>query len=312
MMDDSIVSTVPEDAVGAQLEAEINALQSRISILKSQRKLQAAAILSAQTSQSILSRIRASKTASLPSKTPQTTDPVDNEPLFSIASQQRAHTRENLYRACASITTFRVRDPDPNAVDGGRVLGIRIDVSSSGKFIKPYYLFFNKPFPGSDLLRIHRNTLPPCVPLESLVRQHLPTPKVAGEGLKGKRQDLQRFMAAVRREVVGYHNRTAVIKTLRKEFKLDEEMEKGRKGKGKQKEKVIIDVSAADAEAKQIRIEWVDGRIGRCVVGEKGEVKKCVVIGEDGRDREVERRVLGVSGECRMEEIGKRLREGIY
>jgi central kinetochore subunit Mal2/MCM21 len=269
-------------------------------------------ILSSQTSQTILSRIRASKTPSLPTKTPQTTDPDDNEPLFSIASQQRAHTRENLYRACASITTFRVQDPDPNAVDSGRILGVRIDVSSSGKFIKPYYIFLNKPFPGSDLLRVHRHTLPPCIPVDALAKQHLPTPKVAGELVKGKKQSLQHFMAAVRREAVGYHNRTAVIKTLRKEFRLDEEVEKSSKEKGKQREKVIIDVSAADAEAKQVRIEWVDGRIGRCVVGEKGEVKKCVIIGEDGRDREVERRVLGVQGESKMEGIGERLREGIY
>ena len=44
----------------------------------------------------------------------------------------------------------------------------------------------------------------------------------------------------------------------------------------------------------------------------KGQVEKCVVIGEDGRDREVERRVLGVKGKSRMEGIGERLREGIY
>ena len=60
----------------------------------------------------------------------------------------------------------------------------------------------------------------------------------------------------------------AVIKGLRKEFRLDEEEVKGRKWK--QREKVIIDVSAADAEAKQIRIEWVDGRIGEVCGGWEG------------------------------------------
>jgi central kinetochore subunit Mal2/MCM21 len=65
-------------------------------------------------------------------------------------------------------------------------------------------------------------------------------------------------------------------------------------------------------EAKQVRIEWVDGRIGRCVVGDAGLLEKCVVIGEHGRDREVERMVLGDTGSSRMEDIGERLREGIY
>jgi len=128
--------------------------------------------------------------------------------------------------------------------------------------------------------------------------------------VKGKKQDLRRFVRALRREVVGYHNRITVIKGLRKEFGLDVvESEAGRK-KGKGRAKVIVDISAADAEAKQVRIEWADGRIGRCVVGERGEVRKCVVIGEEGRDWEVERRVLGEQGP--MEGIGERLRQGIY
>lgn len=186
-------------------------------------------------------------------------------------------------------------------------MGIRIDVSNLGKFIRPYYVMLNKPYPGSELLRVHRHTLPPCIPLFTLAARYLPTPKVEGEMVKGKKQDLRRFVRDLRREAMGYHNRTTIIKGLRKEFKLDEDP---KKGKGKERERVIIDICAADAEAKQVRVEWVDGRIGRCVVGDGGEMKKCVVIGEDGRDREVERRILERNG--RMELIGERLREGIY
>lgn len=103
-----------------------------------------------------------------------------------------------------------------------------------------------------------------------------------------------------------YHNRIAVIKSLRRAFGLDEKVS----AKGKERERLLYDISAADAEAKQLRIEWVDGRIGRCVVGEKGEVVKCVIIGEEGRDRETERRLLG--GDRRMEGIATRLKEGMY
>lgn len=170
----------------------------------------------------------------------------------------------------------------------------------------------NKPYKGSDLLKIHRHTLPPCIPLESLASRFLPAPKVEGEIIKGKKQDLQRFVRSLRREVIGYHNRITVIKKLRKEFKLDDDAKLSGKSKGKQREKIIVDISAADAEAKQIKIEWADGRLGRCVVGDKGEVVKCVVIGDEGRDREVERSILGNAGEARMEQIGERLREGIY
>jgi central kinetochore subunit Mal2/MCM21 len=142
----------------------------------------------------------------------------------------------------------------------------------------------NKPFPNSDLLRVYRHTIPLCIPLPLLVDRYLPNGKgSAGIGSKEvgvRKQDLRRFARALRREIVGYHNWISVIKSLRKEFKLDEKV--SRKGKGR--ERVIVDISAADAEAKQVRIEWVDGRIGRCVVDAGGEVKKCVVIGEDSRD----------------------------
>jgi central kinetochore subunit Mal2/MCM21 len=169
----------------------------------------------------------------------------------------------------------------------------------------------NKPFSHDvekkGLLKIHRHTVPPSIPLSALTSKYLPCGKGAsamGTGTGAKTQDLNRFVRALRKEIMGYHNRVQVIKTLRKEFKLDEKV--GRKGKGR--ERVIADISAADAEAKQVRIEWADGRIGRAVVDEKGEVKKCVIIGEDGRDRESERRVLRGA----MEGIGERLREGFY
>lgn len=127
----------------------------------------------------------------------------------------------------------------------------------------------------------------------------------AGKEEGSKRQDLRRFGRALRRELVAYHNRVAVIKGLRKEFRLDE---KDVKGKGKGREKVIEDICAADAEAKQVSIRWTDERVGRVVVDDKGAVVGCVVIGPEGRDRETERAVLN----GRMEAIGEGLREGIY
>ena len=239
-------------------------------------------------------------------KSAQFATPTDSDPLLATSAAQTTHNLENLYRACASITSFQIQDPDPNAVDNGHVLGLRIDASSSGKFVRPYYIMLNKPYSGSAALRIHRHTVPPCIPLASLATKYLPAPKVAEGIVKEKQQDLTSFVRKLRREITGYHLRVASIKHLRKGFSLDEKLS----GKGKEKEREIADISAADAEAKQVRIEWIDGKVGRCVVGMNGEVVKCVIIGEDGRDRETERRVLG--GDKRMEGIAVRLMEGIY
>lgn len=133
-----------------------------------------------------------------------------------------------------------------------------------------------------------------------------------------RRQNLQKFVRALRREMVGYHNRTSAIKSLRREFRLDEKP--GEKGKEKEMDKVIQDVVAVDAEAKQIRIQWADERVGRVLIGEKGEVVHCVIMGEgEKRDVENERRILGAetgnlgAGKTgSMLEIGERLKEGIY
>lgn len=234
--------------------------------------------------------------------------PDDLNPLLPAflehTKKQNAHNQECLYRTCAGVTTFRVRDPDPNAVDDGKVLGIRFEAFASGKFLTPYYVFLNKPYAGSQLLRVHRHTFPPCIPLESLAARYLPTPS-AGQSLeKIKKQNLSRFVRNLRKETAGYHNRASAVVEMRKSFGLDPKQ--GTKGKAK--ELGIRDVSAADAEVRQIRIDWVDGRIGRIVTDAKGNVENCIVLGEDGRDRAVERQVIG--GNRRVEEVAQRLLKG--
>jgi central kinetochore subunit Mal2/MCM21 len=278
--------------------------------LKTQRSIQTSNILSSRSSQAILARLRAAQpqTPALPTST---TPLEDNNPLhqavLDLSQKQLAHNQECLYRACTGITTFKVQDPDPFAVDKGKVLGIRIEAFTNGKFIRPYYVFLNKPYADSRIMRVHRHTVPPCIPLAALAAKYLPTPAAGLDDVpKVRNQDLPRFVRCLRREIASYHNRIAAIAGMRKAFGLD--VKRGR-NKGKGRELVIRDISAADAEAKQIRFEWVDGRIGRAVVDGKGEIQKCVIIGEDGRDRDMERRILG--GNRTIDEMAERMGMGI-
>ena len=50
-----------------------------------------------------------------------------------VYQHSRART-ESLYRVGAGITTLRVQDPNPGAVDDGKVLGVRIDIFDPGAF----------------------------------------------------------------------------------------------------------------------------------------------------------------------------------
>lgn len=291
-----------------------------VASLKNQLRIHTSTLLTARSTQQILSEQDGDQNqAALKQK------------LLAQSARQRAHNQQCLYRACATLTAFRARDPDPRAVDAGAILGLRIDVVVRGRFLRPYYVLLNRPFAARHLLRVHRHTLPPCIPLAGLAARYLPAPASGARGRgaesdgdredgneRGKKQDLARFARALRREVVRYHHRLGVVADLRRAAGL------GRKGKMRQegaeeegeegggetagqlpKTPRLVDISPADAEAKHVTIEWADGRTGRLVMGDDGEIVKLVVVGENGRDREAGRELLG--GAVRVEDVVKRL-----
>lgn len=234
-----------------------------------------------------------------------------NETLLARADAQLAHKQQSLYRACASLTTFRARDPDPNAVDDGAILGLRIEVVSRAKFLRPYYVLLNRPYGSrSRHLRVHRHTVPPCIPLAGLAARYLAPPPASGDEEGGK-QNLAKFARALRRELVYYHHRLGVVADLRKAAGLGKKATgDGEEGGGEDEEGSngrLVDISAADAEAKQISIQWADGRTGRLVMGDDGEIVKVVAVGDHGRDREAVRQLFGDAKT--VGEVARRLAE---
>lgn len=195
-----------------------------------------------------------------------------------------------LYRIATSVTSFKVHDPDPNAVDGGHVLGLRFEIMSKGQFLKPYYVMLNRPFADSKHLRVHRHTIPPAIPLSGLAARHLPSPKPESDSTSPpqQQQDLDRFVRVLRREITRYHNRLGVSADLRRALGLHnlgdpEDLASNN----------IVDVGIADIEAKQIRLTWADERSGRLVMDDDGKVKKLMIFGTDGRDWETTKELFG-------------------
>ncbi|KAK0723840.1 Cenp-O kinetochore centromere component-domain-containing protein [Apiosordaria backusii] len=279
------------------LDDEISSLQSKITSLKSALQLQTSTLLTAPSTLSLISS-------------------SSSEP--KLTSQSHLHLsnlQQTLYRTCATLTLFRAQDPDPNAVDSGSILGLRIEVVSRGKFLRPYYVLFNRPWTSSSSsslppaqkkwLRVHRHTVPGCIPLSGLAARYLPAPldKEGGNNNnKRRKQDLGRFARGLRREVVRYHARLGTVADLRKAAGL------GRDGEGNGSG--LVDISPADAEVRHVSVEWEDGRTGRLVMGDDGDILRLVVVGENGRDREAGRELLGGLGEggtVRVEEVAKRL-----
>ncbi|KAI0172869.1 Cenp-O kinetochore centromere component-domain-containing protein [Hypoxylon sp. FL1284] len=279
----------PDISVADQLDNEIANLRSQVESLKRDLQLQTSTLITSESTRQILQ-----------TRSATADDSSRLKELAARADEQNAHKQQCLYRACASITTFKVRDPDPNAVDDGKVLGLRFEVMSKARFLRPYYVMLNRPYPDAAYLRVHRHTVPQCIPLSGLAARHLPPPTAKDDFDAPRGQDLAKFARTLRRELVRYHNRTAVIGDLRGAAGLE-----SKKGKAKELRDPIVDVSAADAQAKQIRVEWADGRTGRLVMSDDGDILKMVAQGENGQDRGSVKQLIGES--IRVEDLAKRL-----
>jgi central kinetochore subunit Mal2/MCM21 len=231
---------------------------------------------------------------------------VSEEVRARIEAQQ-AHDQQCLYRLGASVTTFKVRDPDPNAVDNGVVLGLRFEVMTSAKYLHPYFVFLNRPWSSAKkFLRVHRHTVPPCIPLSGLAARYLLPPKkrrddVVDDERDSPKQDLVQFVRTLRREMVRYHNRIGAMADIRRAAGLARPVE----GE-KVMQTSIVDVRAVDPQAKQTRLEWSDGRSGRIVVDDDGKVAKLVVFGPRGRDRETARELF--SEGMHIEDVAEKVR----
>jgi central kinetochore subunit Mal2/MCM21 len=263
------------------------------------------------------------KSAALRPRKPRRSIDRDEQRLLARSKQQEAYNQQCLYRISASVTAFKVRDPDPNAVDGGHVLGLRFEAMTRGQFLQPYYVMLNRPYPDNrKFLRIHRHTVPPAIPLPGLAARYLPTPKQQQQQQQRQRQqqqaegdsplplsnqDLERFVKSLRREIMRYHNRLGVSADLRRS--LGAHNQTAADGSFPLlPPNAIVDVSIADTEAKQIRLTWADERNGRLVMDDDGKVVKFVVFGAaEGRDWETTRQLKDSQG--RVEDIAKMLEE---
>ncbi|KAI5464205.1 Cenp-O kinetochore centromere component-domain-containing protein [Mariannaea sp. PMI_226] len=273
------------------LDNEIAALKEQASSLRDSLAIESSTILTAPSTQTIL------KPSAL-SRNSRTADSARAR-VLAESEKQRAYFQQCLYRICSSVTSFKVHDPDPNAVDGGHVLGLRFEIMSKGQFLRPYYVMLNRPFPGHKHLRIHRHTLPPAIPLPGLAARHLPAPKPQSD--RPVQQDLDKFTRTLRREIVRYHNRLGVSADLRRGLGLHE------KTADDLTPNDIVEVGIADIEAKQIRLTWADERSGRIVMDDDGKVLKLVVFGKEGRDWETTKELSGKYD--RIEDVTKKLQE---
>ncbi|KAI9841632.1 MAG: hypothetical protein M1837_000479 [Sclerophora amabilis] len=313
----------------SEMDEEIARVRAQIKSMTRRRLVLASTLMSSPATGSALNGVHRPQrvSAAQSNRANETENSTRRVRAISDRSERQSKVmQQNLYRMCAGATMFEVKDPNPCSVDDGRVLGVRIEAfiegtwframlcglmnhltdTEQGRFESPYYLFLNRTSMQSNHLRVHKHTIPACIPLPSLVAKYLPTPsKTSADSPRksSRAQNLPRLVRELRRELVAYHMRKASIQQLSRMFSIGTDQNHAQQLDGKG----IKAISTTDAEARDIRLEWNDGRTGRLRISKYGDAQECVVVGVERRDREMERKILG--GNRRIEELPQRLKK---
>ena len=170
--------------------------------------------------------------------------------------------------------------------------------------------------------------------MEKLERKYLPAPSQTrqqeqGEGeeeeelkpwKKKKRPtrkpDLHAFVRTLRRELVSWQKRRDAVGLLREKLGVrnqdpdsEQDIFSGVKDEGwlPINSMGLASLSPTALEARYVRLEWEDGRVGRFKVSNTGMVERAVVIGDQGRDKLLEGAMTG--GDGRVESVLDRLEQ---
>jgi central kinetochore subunit Mal2/MCM21 len=299
----------------AELDAELGDIQSRISNLQARRANLASILLSTPH---LSTRLQSGLT----------TRRNQRDHAIQVSRQQSRRNLKSTYRACAGVTAYKVQDPDPNAVDNGNVLGVRIEVSVRSKYVETYHVLFNRPSATHEtMLRVHHHTIPPCIPVRQLAEKFMPqTRRDVG---KTTEQHLIRFGRLLRKELVSWHLRTTAVEQLRIEAGLsdpkareralpkepaygkvlnafvsdDEEDLDEEDALNRQAGPIRITDIETDMAVRQITITWSHGQTAVFDVSKDGEIVRGVVKSAYG----VRSHELGRMGMGRIEGLVRRL-----
>ncbi|CAI7578709.1 unnamed protein product [Penicillium glandicola] len=318
-----------------ELDTEISSIRAEIQNLQKHKRILTSSLLTTDPIQKLLKQPK-------PRAETNPTDPLSTiSPLVHAAG---AHNSSNHHRIAFGATAFPFKDPSPTA-SAATLLGVRIDVCArNGRFAKPYYILLQqertraRPGPSSGsgasskVLKVYRHTVPGFISIAKLERVYLPRSGASrgagnedGDGgvssgededaepakpwkkSSTRKQDLRGFVRELRRELVAWHMRVDAVEFLREKLGLVGE------GGGSlpfdvspDRDTGIVSLAAVALEARYVRVEWVDGRVGRFKLSNAGVVERAVVIGDEGRDKKIENAITGGGG--RVETVLDRLR----
>ncbi|KAI4620570.1 uncharacterized protein J4E87_007258 [Alternaria ethzedia] len=286
-----------------QLDEDISNLHTRLATLRAHRANLSSVLLSQPH---LAARLQITNTNNKPA----------NE-ANDVITRQSKRNLENIYRACAGVTAYKVKDPDPHALNDGNILGVSIDVALGGRFVETYHVLLSvKQKHDKRTMKIHKHTIPPCIPLQHLSDKWLPASGKDEEN--DPEQDLVRFGRLLRKELLSWHLRVNAVEELRKDAGLAQPKEDSENDGFASTGKIlnafvsedeassdieqddadfgsarILDIEA-DAAIRQVTIVWSDRRTAVMTVTKDGRVERAMCRTRDGaRDAVLSKKAVG-------------------
>ncbi|KAJ6157591.1 hypothetical protein N7470_005183 [Penicillium chermesinum] len=288
----------PTDPQAEELDADIVSIRAEIQKLQRRKRFLASSLLASDPIQKLLRK-------------PTTSFHDEVSPLARAASQ---HSDSNHHRIAFGATAFPFKTPRPQ---------------HRRRICSGYASMYRARGDPEKRFKVHRHTVPAFISLAKLQSVYLPFPgsghdregqedsetddvelSKASQRAKGARkQDLHAFVRELRRELVAWHLRSDAVELLREKLGLSEaESEAAAVQRLSPESKAgVISVTATAVEARYVRVEWEDGRVGRFKLTNSGIVERAVVIGDKGRVKQTEDAMTGGGG--RVETLLDRLKE---
>ncbi|KAJ5459917.1 uncharacterized protein N7458_001469 [Penicillium daleae] len=283
-----------------QLDTDIQSIRAEIRTLQRRKRFLASSLLSSDSIQKLIRK----PTPTLSS----ITDEVS--PLVRAAGK---HSDSNHHRIAFGTTAFPFKDPSPTA-PAESLLGVRIDVCvRGGRFAKPYYVLLRRVRMRGEKelrLRVHRHTVPAFIDMARVEGVYLPFPGAGKGGDLDGDSDVEGEEGVRRGKVGGKGGNKIYVDLcvncvklgLSEEGQIDPSERLSPEARGG-----IVALAPTAVEARYVRLEWEDGRVGRFKLSNAGIVERAVVIGDDGRDKQIEDEMTGGGG--RVETLLERLKE---
>ena len=142
-------------------------------------------------------------------------------------------------------------------------------------------MIFNPPNPDKPIFKVVGHTVKPAILLDALAAQylsHFDKEVVIGEERIGELQNFVKFAVSLRRELIGWQRRREALQELREAYNISAPWSPLPRTRT-----IIESIEYTDAQEREMKITWHDGKVGRMEILNCGRIEKATVVDGKGK-----------------------------